>query len=278
VSRALVAELFPQLEPRTVVPIEEGWDSLVLDVDDEWIVRVPRREQVREWLEMEVRLLPELAPTLPVPVPRFELVTARAVAYRKLPGAPVDVSRPSLGGEIGRFLAALHAFPVDRAREFGVPSHDVDWRDRYRAFADDLLQRAGALLGDDCAEAEAMFEAYFGDEAHFAFTPRLIHSDLGPEHLLSVGDEVTGVIDWSDARIGDPAYDFSWLLHGTPPAFAETVVAAYGSDDPSLRDRALFFHRLGPWHELHYGLHFDQPCFVESGLAGVRGRLPRRIP
>lgn len=270
-SRQLVEELFPQLEPRTVVTIEDGWDSLVLDVDGEWIVRAPRRPEVREWLEMEVRLLPEVAPTLPVPIPHFERVTAGAVAYRKLPGAPVDASRPELGAQTGRFLAGLHAFPVERARELGVP--EPPWRETYRRLTREVLEAA-----DVGPAAEAMVDDFLGEDANFAFTPTLIHGDLGPEHLLSAGDELTGVIDWGDARIGDPAYDFSWLLHGAPPPFADAVLAEYGPTERTFRDRALFFHRLVPWHELHYGLHFDRPEFVESGLAGIRSRLPGRLP
>lgn len=267
-----MAELFPELEPRTVVAIEEGWDSLVLEVNGEWIVRIPRREQVREWMATEVRLLPELAPTLPMPIPRFEHVSEAGVAYRKLPGAPIDSPSAALGHQAGRFLAALHAFPVERARELGAPSHDLDWRDRYRRFTREVLDAAGPALGP---EAEAMVAQHLEDDANFTFTPRLLHADLGPAHLLTVGDELTGVIDWGDARIGDPALDFAWLLQ---QPFAEAVLTAYGEHDPGLPARALFYHRLGPWYELHYGLFFDRPGFVESGLAGVRSRLPGRIP
>jgi aminoglycoside phosphotransferase (APT) family kinase protein len=278
-SRALVEDLFPQLRPQTVIAIEEGWDSLVLDVDGEWIVRIPRRDQVREWLRTEISLLPELAATLPAPIPHFEHVNGlRAVAYRKLPGSPADTSRPQVGRDLGRFLAALHAFPVERSRELGAPSHDVDWRERYRAFADAVLARADQLLGDDREAAHAMVDEFLGDDANFAFAPRLVHADLGPEHVLCDRDKLTGVIDWGDVRIGDPALDFSWALHGTSPDFASAVLDEYGRDDASLAERALFFHRLGPWYHLHYGLYFDQPAFVESGLAGVRSRLPRRIP
>ena len=275
-SRELVDELFPQLEPRDVVTIEEGWDSLVLDVDGEWIVRIPRRQPVRECLAMELRLLPELAPALPVPVPRFERVAdgLGAVAYPKLEGDPVDVSRSSLGAQLGRFLVALHAFPVEQARELGVPSDDLGWRANYEAFARGLLGRVGPMLGDDRERAEAMLADFLDDPANFEFEPRLLHADLGPAHILARGDELTGIIDWSDARIGDPALDLAWALNGTPRAFAEAVLAAYGSNDARLTERALFFHRLGPWYELHYGVHFHQPAYVESGLAGVRSRLP----
>jgi aminoglycoside phosphotransferase (APT) family kinase protein len=276
VSRQLVEELFPELEPREVVTIEEGWDSLVLDVDGEWIVRIPRREPVRECLAFELRLLPELAPELPVPVPRFEHVAEglRAVAYRKLAGEPVDFARAPVATELARFLVALHAFPVEHARALGVPSDDRGWRERYEAFARGLLGRVGPMLGDDRPRAEAMLSDFLDDPANFEFEPRLLHADLGPAHVLARGDELTGIIDWSDARIGDPALDLAWALNGTTPSFADAVLAAYGSDDASLPRRALFFHRLGPWYELHFGVHFHRPEYVESGLTGVRSRLP----
>ena len=275
-SRELVDELFPQLGARDVVAIEEGWDSLVLDVDGEWIVRIPRRDPVREILEVEARLLPELAPAVPVPIPGFEHVAEdfRAVAYRKLGGSPVDATRSELGAQLGRFLAALHAFPVERARELGAPSHDRGWRERYEAFARGLLGRVGEMLGDDRPRAEAMLSTYLDDPANFEFEPRLTHADLGPEHVLARSDALTAVLDWSDMRIGDPALDFAWALNRTTPAFAEAVLETYGSDDPYLRERALFFHRLAPWYHLHYGVHFNQPAYVGSGLADVRSRLP----
>jgi len=253
-----------------LVAIEDGWDSLVLELGGEWIVRVPRREGVRATLATEVRLLPKLAPGLPVPVPNFELVSDGAVAYRKLHGRPLDPSREALGVQVGRFLAALHDFPVERARELGVP--EPPWRDTYERFTREVLDAAGPALGP---EAEAMVAGHLEDDANFAFAPRLIHADLGPAHLLAAGDELTGVIDWGDVRIGDPALDFAWLLQ---QPFAEAVLAAYGDHEPGLAQRALFYHRLGPWYELHYGLFYDRPDFVESGLAGARSRLPGRLP
>jgi hypothetical protein len=48
-----------------------------------------------------------------------------------------------------------------------------------------------------------MFDEFFarGD----AFDAVLLHADLGPEHVLRRGSELIGVLDWSNARIGDPA-------------------------------------------------------------------------
>jgi aminoglycoside phosphotransferase (APT) family kinase protein len=101
-------------------------------------------------------------------------------------------------------------------------------------------------------------------ETLVGFEPALIHSDLGPEHLLVRDGRLAGVIDWGDTRVGDPALDYSWLLNGP---FADWDV------DADLRRRARFYHRLAPWYEAHYGLFTNQPTHLERGLAGIQERL-----
>src|SRR5688572_1250738 len=118
----LLRTRFPALEVRDVRIVENGWDSLVLDLDGEWIFRFPRRPEVEQWMECEIALLPELAATLPVAVPRFEFVARNGVVcvgHRKLAGVPASANIGERGGEdLGRFLSALHRFPVERARAF----------------------------------------------------------------------------------------------------------------------------------------------------------------
>jgi aminoglycoside phosphotransferase (APT) family kinase protein len=116
--------------------------------------------------------------------------------------------------------------------------------------------------------------------------PRASASDIGrflaalhgfPPSTCSAGPDgsLAGVIDWTDARIGDPAIDFAWLLNGGDAPFAAAVVEEYGEAvDAAFRARAAFFHLLGPWHEVVYGLDAGQPRYVASGLAGVRAPLP----
>lgn len=42
---------------------------------------------------------------------------------------------------------------------------------------------------------------------HCPETRRLLHGDFGSNNVLTNGSEITGVIDWSEALIGDPLYD-----------------------------------------------------------------------
>jgi aminoglycoside phosphotransferase (APT) family kinase protein len=236
--------------------LDDGWDFKVLVVDDTWVVRWPRHRLAVEEIEQEVELLPLLAPLLSVEVPRFEYVSRDPwlVAYRFIHGQPLVADDPE---GVRGFLDALHAVDVD-----DVPAQRPDWLETYRRQAEEFRRVVLPLLD---ADERAHGEALLGEvETLTGFRPALTHSDLGPTHLLVRDGRLAGVIDWGDARVGDPAIDYAWLLNGPFPAW---------DVDADLRRRARIYHRLGPWFEVHYGDFTDQPQWVRSGLAGIRSRL-----
>ena len=242
--------------PRTIVEIDEGYDFEVAIVDDEWVFRFPRRAGVEAALEVELVLLPELAPALPVDVPSFEHISRDPlfVGYRMIRGEPlVDED----GDGVSAFLEALHA--IDPS---GLPVERPDWVEAYRAQCVEFERLVFPLLERRRrTQAKRLFHEV---ETLVDFEPALLHADLGPAHLLVRDGRLAGVIDWGDARVGDPALDYAWLLNGP---FTHWDV------DPDLRRRARFYHRLGPWYEAHYGLFPDKPAHVERGLAGIEDRL-----
>ena len=232
----------------TVRSIDDGYDFHVVVLDDTWVVRVPRRPACAEALAVEAALLQALAPALPVEVPRFEVAQPFAV-YRLIDGTPLVDEE----GCVREFLEALHAFDVG---ELPVPRRD--WLETYRAQCDEFRRLVlPALDADERPRAEALFAEV---DTLVGFVPVLTHSDLGPEHLLCRDGRLVGVIDWGDARIGDPALDYSWLLHGPFPQWEV---------DDDLRRRAHVYHRLAPW----FGAHFDVFSGRPPNLDGVRARL-----
>jgi aminoglycoside phosphotransferase (APT) family kinase protein len=253
--RRLIADALGR-RPTTIVEIDDGYDFEVAIVDEEWVFRFPRRAGVEEALEVEIVLLPALAPALPVEVPGFQHVWREPlfVGYRLIRGEPL-VDEDADG--VRAFLEALHAFdPLE------LPVERPDWVEAYRRQCAEFERLVLPLLDRD-RRPEAT--RLFGDtETLVDFTPVLLHADLGPEHLLVREGRLAGVIDWGDTRLGDPALDYAWLLNGP---FADWDV------DADLRRRARFYHRLAPWYEAHYGLFTDQPAHVERGIAGIRDRL-----
>ena len=72
------------------------------------------------------------------------------------------------------------------------------------------------------------------------------HNDLGAEHMLVdvKTNTVTGVIDWTDAAVSDPARDLALVYRDLGPAVFELTLAYYGKPfDDADRERALFYAR-----------------------------------
>ncbi len=249
---------------------DNGWDCRAILVEGRWVERTPRRAEIEPQLRREAAVLPWLAAqvTLAVPSPRIVSEDPLTLRHVLIVGAACPGTSASHGAAVGAFLVELHALDPDDAVRRGARDAATSFEEaqaiRHR------MQRhvLPCLPADVHAPAVALLERM----ARPCNDPRLIHGDLGPEHVRVVGDEVTGVIDWGDSGVGDPALDLAWTLYGSGPAFAEALRAAYRPDDAVLmrgRDR----HLIGPWHEVLFGLDTDQPGFVASGLEGTTARL-----
>jgi len=236
--------------------IDDGFDFKVVVVDDTWVVRIPRREGVLDAFETEIALLPALAEVLPVEVPRFEHVSREPpfVVYRLIRGTPL-VAEDAVG--VRAFLDALHSLDIST-----LPIEPVDWIASYRAQCVAFEVLVFPLLDDNLqSKARALFDEV---DSLSGFEPALVHSDLGPEHMLVRDGRLAGVIDWGDVRLGDRALDYTWLVHGP---FQDWDI------DPELRRRARFYHRLAPFFSVHYGVFTKQPDYVGRALTTLMSRL-----
>ncbi|MEV4252624.1 phosphotransferase [Spirillospora sp. NPDC049652] len=244
---------------------DRGWDSRAT-LKDGWIERTPRRPDVHPRLLAEIRLMPWLAPRLPLPVPVPELVSSDPliVRHRLVPGVPLESPAAEHGRALGHFLRALHDTDVHQATAHGLR----DVRDEFAADLALFRDRVIPLLPDQDRAAGASLL----DALDTGITDTVVHGDLGPEHVLVSDGRLSGVIDFGDAHAGDPAIDLSWTLHGTPPAFAEALATAYGVT-PSLRARGLLWHKLGPWYEVTRALTTNDAQMRASGLTALQSRL-----
>ncbi|MBF6328007.1 phosphotransferase [Nocardia transvalensis] len=248
--------------------ITQGWDS-VTTLDDGWILRRPRRPEVTDQLRRETRLLPWLAPRLPLAVPIPEVVTDEplVIRHRLVPGDPVAEPTAAHGRALAAFLRALHACPADEAQRRGLPSAAPVVADRAATFERFRAQVVPMVPGRLRPAALALLDAAADLPAD-----TVVHGDLGPEHVLADADGLTGVIDFGDSHLGDPAVDLAWALHDTPDEFARALAETYGVT-AAQRARSGVWYRLGPWHEVTFGLDTADPEYVRSGLDGVLRRL-----
>ncbi|MFI0464213.1 macrolide 2'-phosphotransferase [Saccharopolyspora sp. 5N102] len=263
------------LHVRVLEVDETGWDFQVghaVDADGaRWVLRMPRRPEVSELIAGERRLLEFLRPRLDVTLPQWEVCTSELVAYRRLPGSPLGPEDPvtldyqwrmdvpeELFGVLGAVIAELHRASAAEVAELGVP---VSERTALREEADDHLRRAGSEL--DVPEPRARrWREWIDDDRYWIGESaglRLAHADLHPGHLLvDESGTLTGILDWTDAAVDDPALDFIAPRRAFGEAGLDRLLAAYV--DAGGRPRE------------HFRAHIEQlSSFLFSISLGIHG-------
>ena len=113
----------------------EGWMSIAMLVNEEWVFRFPKNLEAAVDLEKEFKIMPMLAERISIAIPRFANVGKQQNGLRKmLPGEalgedafpllPVTEQR-MIAGQIATFIEEVSAFPVEIARGLDVPEVDL---------------------------------------------------------------------------------------------------------------------------------------------------------
>jgi aminoglycoside phosphotransferase (APT) family kinase protein len=266
---ALVAELLGRsVEGMTL--LGSGTDHLVFAVGDDLVARfaLGDADDLAVGLAREAGLLQSIAERVPVPVPRVVdmavdcglLVTTRVRGESLLGRARPPIA--TIDG-IADVVAAVHAIPVAVVAEF--VGDDPLPLASFAAEAIDNLAEVAARLDNRTRRAVSSALTERPDEAATAV---FVHNDFGAEHLYADADGVlTGVIDWADAAIADPARDFARVLRDFGPAGYQRVVERYPHDWDDRDDaRAWFLARCAALEDLAFGLELQRDPYVAAAL------------
>jgi aminoglycoside phosphotransferase (APT) family kinase protein len=246
---------------------DEGWANLILETRQGLLFRFPRRPEVARGVAYEVRLLRYLAPRVSVPVPRPLRVGSLGrppwpfVTYRRLAGSPL-AGRRRLGVEdrtairdaLGHLLDNLRRLSPPVLRRLGCPPGDPHaWARRYATLLARFEAVSSRRLPVELRERIREDVRRFRRELRRStYRPVLSHLDLGPYNLLwdARAHRVSGVIDWEDARLSDPAFDLTGLGFLGDDLVEPLVRARARSGDPGFRDRLAFYRRFVWVHEV----------------------------
>ncbi|GAA2889384.1 hypothetical protein GCM10010517_53480 [Streptosporangium fragile] len=286
--RGIVASHLPGYRIDSVALLGEGADNIAYEINKELIVRFgkdPDPASRTAHVTRESRLLAavvDISP-LPVPKPSFTAAEQGCLAYFKLPGLPlIHLPLPQrsahdavIGRRVGELLAALHHAPIDRMAEL------VDVDDQPVALWLEEAAQTYAMIAAKVPEAHRpAIEAFLdapppADGYALAFS----HNDLGIEHLLvdPVTMAVTGVIDWSDAAICDPAHDFGLLYRDLGPAALHSALRSYRTDvhqSEVIGARAAFYAKCGVLEDMAYGIETGQNVYLDKSLAALDWLYP----
>ncbi|MFC4115909.1 phosphotransferase family protein [Nonomuraea zeae] len=269
--RALLSRHLPDYRVRSLRRLGRGLDNVVYEVNDELLVRTNKAADPQATRQEVARLaaVRELSP-LPVPEVVFADEESGVIAYRKLAGEPLNqqpVDDPErLAEPLGGFLSALHGISPGRMRELApldvYPAHTLlqDAELDYRDVEQHVPEAQRPLVERFLRDAPP-------DEPR---TLRFCHNDLGAEHLLvdARTSSITGVIDWTDAAVTDPAHDFALIYRDLGPEIFELTVSHYEFDlDDEDRARVLFYARCALIEDLAYGLSTGPAHYADAALS-----------
>lgn len=208
------------------------------------VVRVARHPRAAIALRREVCALVAIAHALPLPVPRptyhspstcppftvHDEVTGEVLTRDGWMSMPTE-AREKAATDLAAFLRALHAIPVAVGLECALARLDgVEFARRLREAAAVTLYPL--LDGERRGRLDAAL-AQWSSPAHEVRGPVLLHCDVGPGHLLCdpVTGRLTGVIDFGDIAVGDPACDFIFIYEDYGPAILTEVLSRYAGED-----------------------------------------------
>jgi aminoglycoside phosphotransferase (APT) family kinase protein len=230
-------------------------------------------------VESEAALLRVVRPVAPLPVPRVLRTwpAEGAMELERVPGVPLLARLPSLGaadavrigGELGDLVAALALVPRTHVEHL-VPV-DVPDVEELLAEAADSWEQVRAEVPDRTRTA---VDAFLTSRPELvAPEPVLVHQDLGAEHVFVDGaGRITGVIDWSDSVLGDPAVDLGLVLRDLGETALECALARFvargpGSDE--LLPRARFHARVRALEDLAYGTTENASTYRDNARRAV---------
>lgn len=216
-----------------------------------------------------------------VPAPRVLLIKdAGDITFcveEKIEGEPLskimrildpDVFK-SLIVQSGEILSKINSIAVEG---FGSLNADVKfktWEDFIFSFEKrrNGIIEGGQKVGVTAGQIDRGFQILHSHQSLFSLPEaRLLHGDFSPKHLLVKDGKITGIIDFENAKGGDPVRDIAWVNYFYEDSFPLEYLKE-GYTDKSIFDEN--FDLKLKLYKLHLGLDLLNYYNDENNISGL---------
>ena len=286
----IIHKFFPNLSKEQIKFHYHGSYNVFI-VKNRYIFRFPdrafRNELGRKMIHKEEILLDKIRSYLPCTIPKPLYFTTDSqvpyVGYEMIPG--VSLSRciqtftadqlSDIAIQIGKVLSHLHSqalrqeFPL---ADTGYPDertflliYKEHWTELYRK----AQQSMYALFTTPQQQwIDHIFTEFLSNGSNFQFKPCLTHGDFDTSNILvnPQSGEITGIIDFEEARLYDPAADLLFFDAGS--AFLDKILHNYSAHqvDGPFRNRMKFLYARTCLAYIEWGMDNKRPELVEAGM------------
>ncbi len=280
----LIKPFYRQVNKEDINLIHHGTYN-VFEIDD-YIFRIPDKtlynDKGYQLIHDEIKKLQFLRSRLTylIPEPIFisEDPLKPLVGYRKIPGVSIEKiwaeipehNKLLLAKEIGLFLTEFHSVYLmqEYLKVFKVePLNQNSIKKNFLKIYKDTKEKIFPIIETHEKKfLQDIFASYFAEFESGSLTCCLTHQDFDMSNILIDPHtyNITGIIDFEDTSIGDPAYDLIFISQGKN--FFETILNNYsGLKDDFLIKRIQFYYLRTPIPYLLYGIEHNLPDMISYG-------------
>lgn len=242
-----------QIKIESLCYLASGDDSDTFLCNEEYVVKIPKNDAVRESQKREFELyrfletcnLSYQVPKVVYQSDRFNIMTYIAgervtyEQYHKLS----EKEKDALACDEATFLKELHSAEIDgSARLFSEASENK--KEKFladKALLIRVLKEEQLLTAELLGHIELIYDNILNNAVLFDYSPCLVHNDFSAENMIFRENRLVGVIDFGDFIIGDPDNDFLCLLDRSEDDFGKDfgrrVLRYYQHKNPKIAER-----------------------------------------
>ncbi|MFI8200587.1 viomycin phosphotransferase [Streptomyces sp. NPDC085942] len=280
--RALLSRLLPDDEPDDLA-VRQGQFHLVVMGSDR-VVCLPRTRAAAARLPRRVAALHALAGLdlgFRTPDPLLQggahgTDEAPFLVLSRIPGEPLETDAlndaevvDTVAAQYATLLSALARAGVEETVQAVLPrAAEGQWR----RFTEDVRAELFPLMPDSGRLRAERELAALDSLPHL--TRAVVHGDLGAENVLWEWTHglphLSGVLDWDDVTLSDPAEDLAAISAGYGPELLERVLALGNWSDQGLLARIAAIRGTFALQQALYGLRDGDEEELADGLADYR--------
>ncbi|MCK4844270.1 MAG: phosphotransferase [Candidatus Heimdallarchaeota archaeon] len=282
----LIQEFFPNIRNEEIVFFYHGTYNTFI-VKDTFIFRFPDKSLYNDkgyrLIQREIKVLDTIRNLLSFQIPKPLYVSSDPnnpfVGYEKIPGISLSrclnnashSEKKNIANEIGKFLSEYHSRAVYEVfKQNFYPSQELssehhkkiwsDYREKMERIVFPLVGKKSTLWLTN------LFDNFLANKENFTYSLTATHGDFDTSNILVNPEsfQITGIIDFEDANIADPAYDLCFIEEGKD--FSDAIFENYtGIIDPTMKDRIKFYYCRAGTIYIITGVEWNNPRMIEYG-------------
>lgn len=277
-----ISDEYPDLKIKKFQANEKGWDNDIVIINESLVFRFPKFENVISKVEAEGKLLHLLKKKHPLlQVPDYQYLyknqMLKCVRYDYLEGRMLgDISMDSFKNNqenarlLGDFLTKMHSIDPAEADTMNLKTlHTLEyWEALHSSVREEILPY---LKDREKDLINRIFRDFLEEFPGYSIKKSIIHGDLTASNIIysEKKGRISAVIDFTDAQLGDPAFDFAGIYWAYGENFTKEVLSWYQTNESAdaLFKRVQSFYGLQPiFHELLYDVRNGKKPDWKAGL------------